>query len=130
LEEQGIGAALALQGRAAGVPLSVDSEGVDRLPIEIEAAVYFVCLEAMQNAAKYARATTVRIRLARDESGLSFQVEDDGIGFDAAKTQAGTGLQNMRDRLAAFGGDVAITSTPGTGTTVSGRLRVPERVRS
>jgi signal transduction histidine kinase len=130
LEEQGIGAALAVQGRAAGVPLSVDSEGVDRLPIEIEAAVYFVCLEAMQNAAKYARATRVRVRLARDDDGLSFQVEDDGIGFDAGTMQTGTGLQNMRDRLAAFGGDVAITSAPGGGTTVSGRLRVPERVRS
>ena len=130
LEEQGVGAALAVQGGAAGVPVSVDSDGVDRLPIEIEAAVYFVCLEAIQNAAKYARATSVRVRLARDEDGLAFHVEDDGIGFDAAKTQGGTGLQNMRDRLAAFGGDVAIASKPGTGTTVSGRLRVPERVGS
>jgi signal transduction histidine kinase len=130
LEEQGIGAALTMQGRATGVPVSVDSDGVGRLPIEIEAAIYFVCLEAMQNAAKYARATRLRVRLARDDDGLSFDVEDDGIGFDAATTQSGTGLQNMRDRLAAFGGDVAITSTPGGGTTVSGRLRVPERVGS
>ena len=130
LEEQGIGAALAVQGRAAGVPVSVDSDGVDRLPLEVEAAVYFVCLEAMQNAAKYARASSLRIRLAREDDALSFWVEDDGIGFDAANTQTGTGLQNMRDRLAAFGGDVAISSAPGGGTTVSGRLRVPERVRS
>jgi signal transduction histidine kinase len=130
LEEQGIGAALTVQGRATGVPVSVDGDGVGRLPIEIEAAVYFVCLEAMQNAAKYARATRLRVRLARDDDGLSFEVEDDGIGFDAAKTQTGTGLQNMRDRLAAFGGDVAIASAPGAGTTVSGRLRVPERVGS
>jgi signal transduction histidine kinase len=130
LEDQGIGAALAVQGRAAGVPVSVDTDGVDRLPLEVEAAVYFVCLEAMQNAAKYARATSLRIRLARDDDALSFWVEDDGIGFDAAKTQTGTGLHNMRDRLAAFGGDVAIISAPGGGTTVSGRLRVPERVRS
>jgi signal transduction histidine kinase len=130
LEEQGIGAALTVQGRATGVPVSVDSDGVDRLPIEIEAAVYFVCLEAMQNAAKYAKGTRVRVRLARDDDGLSFWVEDDGVGFDSAVEPRGTGLQNMRDRLAAFGGDVAITSTPGAGTTVSGRLRVPERVRS
>jgi signal transduction histidine kinase len=130
LEEQGIGAALTMQGRTTGLPVSVDSDGVGRLPIEIEAAIYFVCLEAMQNAAKYARATRLRVRLARDDDGLAFHVEDDGIGFDAAKAQSGTGLQNMRDRLAAFGGDVAITSTPGAGTTVSGRLRVPERVRS
>ncbi|HEV2950576.1 MAG TPA: ATP-binding protein [Actinomycetota bacterium] len=130
LEEQGVGAALITQGKATGVPLSVDSDGVGRLPIEIEAAIYFVCLEAMQNAAKYARATTMRVRLTRDDDGLAFHVEDDGIGFDAAKTQSGTGLQNMRDRLAACGGDVAITSSLGAGTTVSGRLRVPERVGS
>jgi signal transduction histidine kinase len=130
LEEQGIGAALAVQGRAVGVPVSIDNDGVDRLPIEIEAAVYFVCLEAMQNAAKYARAAGVRVHLARDDDSLSFRVEDDGVGFDSAEVRDGSGLQNMRDRLAAFGGDVAITSTPGAGTTVSGRLRVPERVRS
>ena len=130
LEEQGIGAALAVQGRAAGVPVSVDGDGVGRLPIEIEAAVYFVCLEAMQNAAKYARAAGVHVSLAREGDTLSFRVQDDGIGFDAIETAGGTGLQNMRDRLAAFGGDVTITSTPGTGTMVSGRLRVPERVRS
>jgi signal transduction histidine kinase len=130
LEERGIGAALAVQGRAAGVPVSVDSDGVDRLPLEIEAAVYFVCLEAMQNAAKYARGAGVRVHLVRDDDSLFFRVEDDGVGFDATDMQRGTGLQNMRDRLAAFGGDVAITSTPGAGTTVSGRLRVPERVPS
>ena len=130
LEEQGIGAALTMEGRATGIPVSVDSDGIGRLPIEIEAAVYFVCLEAMQNAAKYARGTRVRVRLARDDDGLSFWVEDDGVGFDSAVAPRGTGLQNMRDRLAAFGGDVTITSTPGSGTTVSGRLRVPERARS
>ncbi len=130
LEERGIGAALAEQGRAAGVPVSVESGGVDRLPLEIEAAVYFVCLEALQNAAKYAGAASVRVHLARDTDALSFQVEDDGVGFDSTEMERGTGLQNMRDRLAAFGGDVAITSTPDAGTTVSGRLRVPERARS
>jgi len=130
LEEQGVGAALAVQGRVAGVPVSVDTDGVDRLPLEIEAAVYFVCLEAIQNAAKYAGAAEVSVHLARDDDTLSFRVEDDGVGFDSTEMQRGTGLQNMRDRLAALGGDVAITSTPGEGTSVSGRLRVPERVRS
>ena len=130
LEEEGIGAALTVQGRATGVPLSVDSNEVGRLPIEIEAAVYFVCLEAMQNAAKYARATRLRVHLTREDDALAFRVEDDGVGFDSKQMQNGTGLQNMRDRLAVFGGDVAITSTAGAGTTVSGRLRVPERVRA
>ena len=128
LEESGIGPALATQGRMAGVPIEIDVDGVDRLPLEIEAAIYFVCLEAMQNAAKYARASRVHVSLARDHDGVAFSVRDDGVGFDAAATAAGTGLQNMRDRLAAFGGDVSISSMPDSGTTVSGRLVVPEVV--
>ncbi|HET9248425.1 MAG TPA: ATP-binding protein [Actinomycetota bacterium] len=128
LEEQGIGPALATNAGTAGVPVEIDVDGVGRLPIEIEAAIYFVCLEAMQNAAKYARASQVRVSLARSEDGVAFTVRDDGVGFDAASTAEGSGLQNMRDRLAAFGGDVAISSAPGQGTTVSGRLRSPELV--
>jgi signal transduction histidine kinase len=128
LEEQGIGPALATHGSGAGVPIEVDVDGVGRLPIEIEAAIYFVCLEAMQNATKYARASTVHVTLARESDGIAFSVHDDGVGFDAASTASGSGLQNMRDRLAAFGGDVSITSSPGGGTTVSGKLSVPEVV--
>jgi signal transduction histidine kinase len=128
LEEQGIGPALATQAGTSGVPVEIDVDGVGRLPIEIEAAIYFVCLEAMQNAAKYARASQVRVSLARDGEGIAFSVRDDGVGFDAASTDEGSGLQNMRDRLAAFDGDVAISSAPGEGTTVSGRLRAPELV--
>jgi signal transduction histidine kinase len=130
LEESGIGPALATQGRTAGVPIEIDVDGVGRLPIEIEAAIYFVCLEAMQNAAKYAHATELRVALAREGDGIAFSVRDDGVGFDSASVSTGTGLQNMRDRLAAFGGDVGISSTPGAGTTVSGWLAAPEVVRT
>jgi signal transduction histidine kinase len=130
LEESGIGPALATQGRTAGVPIVIDVDGVGRLPIEIEAAIYFVCLEAMQNAAKYAHATELRVALAREGDGIAFSVRDDGVGFDTASISTGTGLQNMRDRLAAFGGDVGVSSTPGAGTTVSGWLAAPEVVRT
>jgi signal transduction histidine kinase len=131
LEESGIGPALATQGRTAGVPIVIDVDGVGRLPIEIEAAIYFVCLEAMQNAAKYAHATELRVALAREGDGIAFSVRDDGVGFDTTTSAStGTGLQNMRDRLAAFGGDVGISSTPGAGTTVSGWLAAPEVVRT
>ncbi|HZN43343.1 MAG TPA: ATP-binding protein [Actinomycetota bacterium] len=130
LEERGIGPALTTLGRSAGIPIDVDVDGVGRLPIEIEAAIYFVCLEAMQNAAKYAHATEVRVALEREDDTIAFSVRDDGVGFDAASTTSGSGLQNMRDRLAAFGGDVGISSTPGAGTTVSGRLEMPEVART
>ena len=129
LEERGIGPALSTLGRTAGLPIEIDTDGVDRLPIEIEAAIYFVCLEAMQNAAKYAHATELRVALAREGDGIAFSVRDDGVGFDTTTSAStGTGLQNMRDRLAAFGGDVGISSTPGAGTTVSGWLAAPEVV--
>ena len=130
LEERGIGPALSTLGRTAGLPIEIDTDGVGRLPIEIEAAIYFVCLEAMQNAAKYAKASEVRVELAREGDGIAFRVRDDGVGFDTTVTSAGTGLQNMRDRLATFGGDVGISSTPGGGTTVSGWLAAPELVPS
>lgn len=128
LEEHGIGAALTVHGRGAGIPIHVDVDGIGRLPLELEAAIYFVCLEAIQNAAKYSRASAVRVRIDRSGDALTFSIEDDGVGFDAAATEGGTGLQNMRDRLAAFGGDVAIASTPGAGTTVTGRIRAASGV--
>ena len=121
LEERGIAAALEEQARAAGAPVAVDAGGVDRLSIETEAAVYFVCLEAMQNAQKYARASHVDIRLGRDDGHLAFEVRDDGIGFDDSAA-SGSGLQNMHDRLSALGGEVEVRSSPGVGTTVRGRV--------
>jgi signal transduction histidine kinase len=121
LEERGIAAALEEQARASGAPVAVDAGGVERLSIETEAAVYFVCLEAMQNAQKYARASHVDVRLARDDGHLSFEVRDDGVGFDDTAS-SGSGLQNMQDRLSAIGGEVEVRSRPGAGTTVSGRV--------
>jgi signal transduction histidine kinase len=129
LEESGIAAALEEQAKAGDVPAAIDTDGVGRLPIETEAAVYFVCLEAMQNAAKYASATRIDVRLTLDSGGLSFEVTDDGVGFDASIADAGSGLSNMRDRLSAFGGDVQIESSRGRGTRVLGRIPVKEMVR-
>ena len=127
LEERGIGAALEEQAVAAGSRVAVDAEGFGRLAIETEAAVYFVCLEAMQNAQKYARASHVDVRLERDDGHLAFEIRDDGIGFDGSAIP-GSGLQNMRDRLSALGGEVEIRSSPGNGTTVRGRVPLREDV--
>jgi signal transduction histidine kinase len=124
LEEQGIAAALAAQYTRSTMPVSLSSDGVHRYPIETEAAVYFCCLEALQNAAKYAGAGSVRIELREVDSGVEFEVRDDGIGFDPAATPRGTGLNSMADRLSVLGGDVKIESEPGKGTTVHGRLPI------
>jgi signal transduction histidine kinase len=107
------------------VPVSVETDGVGRYPQEAEAAVYFSALEALQNVAKYAEASSVWIRLAQTDGTLTFEVEDDGVGFDPTAASRGTGLQGIADRLAALGGEVTIRSAPGDGTTVGGRLPLP-----
>ncbi|MGZ4132072.1 MAG: histidine kinase [Actinomycetota bacterium] len=128
LEQQGIAPALAAQYTRSNLPVRLHTDGTGRYPIEIEAAVYFCALEALQNAAKYARATTIDVTLAEREGALSFEVRDDGAGFDVTLNSNGTGLAGMRDRLAVFGGDAEITSAPGRGTSVVGRVPLQVRV--
>jgi signal transduction histidine kinase len=120
LADKGLAAALRSQATKSAVPVDVDADGVGRYPQEIEAAVYFAALEALQNVAKYAEASRARVRLEQIGSSLSFEVGDDGRGFDAASRGYGTGLQGIADRLAALGGGLRVTSVPGAGTTVVG----------
>jgi signal transduction histidine kinase len=122
LISMGLVAALEAQARKAPVPTSVAADGVGRYPQDLEAAVYFCVLEALQNAAKYAGATRAEIRLTVSGNDLTFEVTDDGAGFDPGNKGYGTGLQGMADRLHAHGGSLAVRSAPGAGTTISGRL--------
>jgi signal transduction histidine kinase len=124
LADQGLAAALEAQGRKSAVPVDVMADGVGRFPQEIEAAVYFSCLEALQNVAKYAEASGAVIRLANVSGELTFEVEDDGVGFDASSTGYGTGLQGMADRLDALGGRIDVRSARGSGTTITGVVPV------
>jgi signal transduction histidine kinase len=124
LADKGLVAALDAQARKAPFRVQVTAEGIERYPQEIEAAVYFCCLEALQNAAKYAEAGVVRVRLAAADGALTFVVEDDGKGFDLLTTKPGSGLQNMRDRLDALGGEMRIDSAPGRGTTLQGVMPI------
>ncbi|HZD18902.1 MAG TPA: histidine kinase, partial [Actinomycetota bacterium] len=124
LADEGLVAALEAQARKSPVPGSVASDGVGRYAPEIEAAVYFCVLEALQNVAKYAGATRVRIALSESDAALGFEVADDGGGFDLAEAR-GSGLQGMADRLEAVGGGLAITTAPGSGTVVRGSVPVP-----
>ena len=124
LADKGLPAALSAHARKSHLPVSVESDGVVRYSPEAEAAVYFCCLEAMQNTAKYATASHLRVVLSIEGGFLVFRVTDDGSGFDTTATPHGSGLQNMADRLSALGGAVEIESEPGCGTTVTGRLPV------
>ena len=128
LEEQGIAPAIAAQYTRSDLPVRMESDGIGRYPIDVEAAVYFCTLEALQNAAKYARASAITIGFAEREGTLEFRVVDDGVGFDPATRPAGTGIQGMRDRMAVFGGDAEVESSPGRGTIVRGRVPIGGRV--
>jgi signal transduction histidine kinase len=128
LADQGLMAALESQSRKIAVPVTVKSDGIGRYGQEVEAAVYFCTLEALQNVTKYAHASAIRVGLWEEEGELNFSVTDDGEGFDTTATSYGTGLQGMADRLAAQGGVLEIRSRPGEGTTVRGRLPADIRV--
>jgi signal transduction histidine kinase len=124
LADQGLPEALAAQGRKAVVPTSLEPDSVGRYPQEIEAAVYFCALEALQNIGKYAHASSAVVRLSQEDGELRFEISDDGEGFDASATSYGTGLQGMTDRLAAIGGELTVRSAPGVGTTIRGAIPV------
>jgi signal transduction histidine kinase len=122
LQDKGLVAALEAQARKAAIPTTVDGDGVGRFDQDVEAAVYFSCLEALQNVAKYAEASRATIVLSNGDGTLRFAVTDDGAGFDSSSTSYGTGLQGIADRLAALGGTLEVKSRPGAGTTLEGRL--------
>ncbi len=106
--------------------MAIEPDGVGRYPQEIEAAVYFSCLEALQNVAKYAGASRATIRLGDEDGRLRFEVNDDGGGFDPSLVGYGTGLQGMADRLDALGGRLQVSAAPGAGTTIVGTLPVED----
>ncbi len=129
LADKGLGEALASQARKSALPTDVDANGLGRYPPEVEAAVYFCALEALQNTGKYSGASRASIRLASHDGQIVFEVRDDGSGFDLGRTGRGTGLQGMADRLEALGGRLELTSAPGRGTTVVGRIPVHQEDR-
>jgi len=125
LTESGLAAALdtaVAPMRRSGVDVRVTGSTGSRLPPDIESALYFCALEALQNASKHAGAGRVLVRLESvgDEAVLS--VDDDGVGFDPTRAGGGSGLSNLVDRLAVLGGTVEIRSAPDTGTRLSCRV--------
>ena len=120
LSERGLVAALRSAVATSAIPVTVIAEETVRLPVAVEAALYFCCMEAVQNAAKHSGAGTLVVRLSEDAGTTRLVVIDDGGGFPHFGGQStGAGLANMRDRLDAVGGVLTVTSLPGTGTTVT-----------
>jgi signal transduction histidine kinase len=119
LRDAGLAEALRAVAKRSPLTVTVHADGLGRYPEEVEAAVYFCCLEALQNAAKHAPGATAAVELAADAERLRFTVADSGTPAAASFTP-GTGMQNMADRVGALGGTVTWHAEPGTGTTVTG----------
>jgi signal transduction histidine kinase len=130
LADKGLPAALEAQARKSPLPVTIHPDGVGRFRDDVESAVYFCCLEALNNVAKYAEASTVQIRLEQATGELRFEVADDGRGFDTSATGHGTGLQGMADRLEAIGGRLEVRSSPGRGTSLAGSIPLAQGARA
>ncbi len=125
LATYGLGEALKAAALRTALPTTVTSRQVGRYDPDVEAAVYFSCVEALQNAAKHAGPKAViTARIWCDDGSLHFEVADTGIGFDQRRETSGSGLANMRDRIGAVGGTTTISSSPGHGTSVAGTITI------
>jgi signal transduction histidine kinase len=130
LGAEGLAIALGQQTQKAALPVSLVAESIDRYPRDVEAAVYFTVLEALQNTAKYAEATSAKVRLSEENGDLRFEVTDDGVGFDMGQVTNGAGLVGISDRMDTVGGSWRIDSTPGSGTTITGTVPVRDPARA
>jgi signal transduction histidine kinase len=119
LTESGLGAAVESLAERSAVEVAVDI-GTERYPPAVEGAAYFVISEALANIAKYANATTARVRVRPVDDQMTIEVDDDGVG--GADPRSGSGLSGLRDRLAALDGTLAIDSPRGGGTRLSARI--------
>lgn len=115
----------AIRSVAARMPMQIDVEiapdvATVRHPVAVEGAAYLFVIEALTNAVKHASADAARVLLASVGGSLEVTVEDAGVGFDPSAQTNGSGLTNMRDRLAAVGARLTVESRPGGGTTLRG----------
>jgi signal transduction histidine kinase len=102
----------------SSVPVRVTDGGIDRQPAEVEAALYFCCVEAVQNAAKHAAATRITVELDLVGDTLTMLVGDDGVGIRPGVVSEAGGLGNMRDRIDSVGGELVVRPRDAGGTEV------------
>jgi signal transduction histidine kinase len=125
LASEGLGAALVSASRHAATPITVSARGIRRCRPEVESAVYFTCLAAIDNAAGHAGPADVSVRAWDTTQALHFTTRDTGRGFDPNRTPNGTGLNNMHDRIAAVGGTLTVHSKPSHRTRLHGTIPHP-----
>jgi signal transduction histidine kinase len=138
LADEGLVPALRFGVATSPIPVTIDTVTMMRLPAPVEAALYFCCMEAVQNAAKHSGARSVSVEFGEEQGLCRLTIVDNGAGFDtgqALAAGAGAGLVNMRDRLDAVGGTLTVESQSGRGTTVTAAVArtedlVPDRTLS
>jgi NarL family two-component system sensor histidine kinase LiaS len=120
---EGKGLAAALQDYATswsqqtGIEVSLDLQSEQAISPQVEAALFRIGQEALANVSKHSGAGKVEISLVSHESAIRLGVIDDGRGFDPDSAAGmGMGLRSMRERTEALGGELAVESTPGSGT--------------
>jgi signal transduction histidine kinase len=124
LEAEGLAVAIGHQARASALSVSVRADDIGRYPRQVESAVYFTVLEALQNTTKYANADSATVSLTAVNGRLDFEITDDGHGFDTATVGPGTGLNGIADRVDEVGGSLTVSSDPGRGTTIAGTVPI------
>jgi len=124
LADKGLVQALEAHARRCPVPVSIDVGRVSRHDADVEAAVYFCCLEAIQNAVKHSGRGPIEVVLEELNERLGFRVTDSGPGFDPELASSGTGLQHMEDRVAAVGGALEIRASVNGPVVVEGWIPV------
>jgi len=123
LENAGLVPALRDAAERIEIPTRFDVPDGGRCPPQVEATVYFCCLEALQNAARHAGdGARAKVTISEQDGTFVFEVSDDGIGFERSSLELGAGLQHVTDRVAALGGTLRIASTPGRGTRIRGTV--------
>jgi signal transduction histidine kinase len=118
LVEHGVGTALREVLGGTSIPITVTDRGLGRLAADVEAALYFYAVEAVQNSVKHAAASSIEVTLTSDGRQARLQVRDDGTGFAHSADATGRGIGNMRDRIDAVQGSFTLQTAPGHGTTV------------
>ncbi len=125
LTDRGLRAAVEMLAGRSPVPVEIAGVPDERLPEPVEAAAYYLIAEALTNVAKYARASTVRVRVTATGERVVVEVSDDGVG--GADPAGGSGLRGLADRVEALGGTLAVTSPAGGGTSLRAEIPVPGR---
>ena len=123
LTEQGFAAAVVSLAARSPVPVRLSKLPTSRLDSSVEPTAYYVVAEAITNAQRYARATSIRVRAAETGNMLRLEIVDNGVG--GAHERRGSGLEGLRDRVEAMGGTFGVESPPGRGTRVTAAIPRP-----